>query len=68
MGVVADRGPQRHASSQRITHDVGLVDFEMLHQRRNIVGHRCEPKGRSMSAVRPWAGPGSPGGGPTEPE
>ena len=44
---MAQRQPRRHPRAERIAHDIGAVDFEMVHQRGHVAGH-----GRDVIGLR----------------
>src|SRR5882724_6158937 len=39
---LALRQPGRHPPAERIAHDVGALDVQMIHQRADIAGHRTD--------------------------
>jgi len=39
QGRVLDRGQQSHPAAERVAHDVGLVQPEMVDERGNVIGH-----------------------------
>jgi hypothetical protein len=42
---MADGGSQGYTTAERVTHNVGLPDPEMLDQRGDVVGHRSKAQG-----------------------
>jgi hypothetical protein len=39
---LAQRKPRRHPPAQRIAHDVGALEIEMIHQRRDVARHDAD--------------------------